>query len=116
MVKVFIVVRYLAQLKTVFRYHTNKLLDSLINSFLFIFIQIFFAFQQCKIFENQLRFDRVIMKSLMLPFYGTQCIYKMQYNIAYISNIRTIAGIRSEKSLQKVVIWSTLKPETYTSI
>jgi len=39
-----------------------------------------FAFQQCKNFENRLRFDKVIMKSLMLLFYGTQCIYIITHN------------------------------------
>jgi len=49
----------------------------MVGSVIWILLEIYFSFQQCKKFENSLRIDKIIAMSLVYRnyFFGTQCIF-----------------------------------------
>ena len=53
--------------------------EEMVESIIWVLLEIYFSFQQWKNFENSLMIDKVVAMSLVYYFFGTQWL--MSYNI-----------------------------------
>jgi len=59
-----------------FRKVVRQQTEGMVESIIWVLLEIYLAFQQWTNFENPLRIDKVMAMSLVYYFFGTQCIVR----------------------------------------